>query len=64
LSATRSDRPLSVRSVLRLHQTIGNREVQRLIAPPPVPPASARHGFMERLAVRWRRLRQVRFKTQ
>lgn len=49
---------LPVRSVLRLHQTIGNREVRRLLQPPPADPAPARPPVWRPVAwvaTAWRR---------
>lgn len=64
LEAGRSGRHLPVRSVLRLQQTIGNREVLRLLMPPPESTPSAaraddslkRSGPVKKLAAVWRRL--------
>ena len=61
-------RLLPARFVLRLQQTVGNREVVRLLAPRPVPPMALVHSpstlpvhvrpasRMERVAAWWRRL--------
>ena len=49
---------LPLRSVMRLHQTIGNREVRRLLQPPPVEPVPAgpsRWRPISWISAAWRR---------